>query len=69
MLNSQLVSDNSLNVRSFALLTRRNIYMRQSDRKHTCMVIDDDPNSLSVIDEHIMLMPKLNLLKYYLDPV
>lgn len=33
------------------------------------MVIDDDPNSLSVIEEHIMLVPKLNLLKCYLDPV
>lgn len=43
--------------------------MRKSNKKYSCMIIDDDPSGIGVISGHISLIPKLQLVNTYLNPL
>ncbi|WP_316797684.1 LytR/AlgR family response regulator transcription factor [Pedobacter frigidisoli] len=43
--------------------------MKKSTKQYSCIIIDDDSNGIEVIKEHISLVPKLQLIKSYLNPM
>jgi len=42
--------------------------MLESDRKYSCVIIDDEFSSVFMLSEYISLIPKLKLIKSYVDP-
>jgi len=43
--------------------------MRNSDRQYSCIIIDDDFSSIALLQEYIAVIPKLKLVKAYLNPL
>jgi two-component SAPR family response regulator len=43
--------------------------MKHSVKQYRCVIIDDDFSSINILREYISMIPKLELVKSYLNPV
>jgi two-component system LytT family response regulator len=43
--------------------------MKDAGKRYSCVIIDDEFSSIEILKEYISQIPKLELLKFYLDPV
>ena len=43
--------------------------MKQSEKKYKCAIIDDDLSSIGILSDYIAMVPKLALVKAFLNPL
>jgi len=43
--------------------------MKQSRKNYRCIIVDDDPNFIFLLSNYLKEVPKLALIKFYLNPV
>lgn len=65
----RLKSHKILSGRHFAIFIQNKLIMNAPQQPHSCVIVDDNPLSIKILEQYVAKNPKLKLKGSFIDPI